>query len=122
MIGARGRVTPGVHNSAYFEHLPGPADGHRVAGVRDLVADSDIVYMKTIHGLPRVDVIYRRIDDDFLDALPFRPDSILGIPGLMGAYRAGNVALANAVRKRRHRRQSDLAYVPTFICYYLGGS
>ena len=87
---------------------------------RDLVVDGDIVYMKTIRGLTRVDVIYRRIDDDFLDPLAFRADSVLGVPGLMGAYRAGNVALANAVGNGVADDKAVYAYVPEFIRYYLG--
>src|SRR3979490_581712 len=90
-------LTPGIFNSAYFEHsfLAQQMGIHLVEG-RDLIVDGGIVYMKTIHGLKRVDVIYRRVDDEFLDSLTFRRDSVLGVPGLMGAYRAGNVALANA--------------------------
>jgi uncharacterized circularly permuted ATP-grasp superfamily protein len=76
--------------------------------------------MKTIHGLKRVDVIYRRIDDEFLDPLAFRPDSLLGVPGLMGAYRAGNIALANAVGNGVGDDKAIYSYVPTFIRYYLG--
>jgi len=87
---------------------------------RDLIVDGGIVYMKTIHGLKRVDVIYRRVDDEFLDSLTFRPDSVLGVPGLMGAYRAGNVALANAVGNGVADDKAIYAYVPTFIRYYLG--
>jgi len=79
-----------------------------------------VVYMKTIHGLRRVDVIYRRVDDDFLDALVFRGDSLMGVPGLMGAYRAGNVALANAVGNGVADDKAVYAYVPEFIRYYLG--
>ena len=87
---------------------------------RDLIVDGGIVYMKTIHGLTRVDVIYRRVDDEFLDSLTFKPDSVLGVPGLMGAYRAGNVALANAVGNGVADDKAIYAYVPTFIRYYLG--
>ncbi len=87
---------------------------------RDLIVDGGIVYMKTIHGLKRVDVIYRRVDDEFLDSLAFRSDSILGVPGLMGAYRAGNVALANAVGNGVADDKAIYAYVPEFIRYYLG--
>ena len=75
---------------------------------RDLVVDRNRVFMRTTNGLQRVDVIYRRIDDDFLDPLAFRPDSLLGVPGLINAYRAGNVALANAVGTGRRRRQGHL--------------
>ncbi len=114
-------LTPGIHNSAYFEHtFLAQQMGIELVECRDLVVDCDIVYMKTIHGLTRVDVIYRRIDDDYLDPLAFRPDSILGIPGLMGAYRAGNVALANAVGNEVADDKAIYAYVPAFIRYYLG--
>ena len=84
------------------------------------IVDGGIVYMKTIRGLKRVDVIYRRVDDEFLDPLTFRPDSMLGVPGLMGAYRAGNVALANAVGNGVADDKAIYAYVPEFIRYYLG--
>ena len=87
---------------------------------RDLIVDDTVVYMKTIHGLRRVDVIYRRVDDDFLDALVFRSDSLMGVPGLMGAYRAGNVALANAVGNGVADDKAVYAYVPEIIRYYLG--
>src|SRR5260370_42569749 len=93
--------------------------GELVEG-RDLVVDCDIVYMKTIRGLTRVDVIYRRMDDDYLDPLAFRADSMLGVPGVMGAYRAGNVALANAVGNGVADDKAVYAYVPEFIRYYLG--
>ena len=87
-------LTPGIYNSAYFEHsFLAQQMGIELVEGRDLIVDGGVVYMKTIHGLNRVDVIYRRVDDDFLDSLAFRSDSILGVPGLMGAYRAGNVAL-----------------------------
>jgi len=113
-------LTPGIHNSAYFEHtFLAQQMGVELVEGRDLVVDCDIVYMKTIRGLTRVDVIYRRIDDEFLDPLAFRPDSILGIPGLMGAYRAGNVALANAVGNGVADDKAVYAYVPEFIRYYL---
>lgn len=114
-------LTPGIHNSAYFEHtFLAQQMGIELVEGRDLVVDCDIVYMKTIHGLTRVDVIYRRMDDDFLDPLAFRPDSVLGIPGLMGAYRSGNVALANAVGNGVADDKAIYAYVPAFIRYYLG--
>src|SRR5580704_11266259 len=91
-------LTPGIFNSAYFEHsFLAQQMGIELVEGRDLIVDGGTVFMKTIRGLKRVDVIYRRVDDDFLDPLTFRADSILGVPGLMGAYRAGNVALANAV-------------------------
>ncbi len=114
-------LTPGIYNSAYFEHsFLAQQMGIELVEGRDLVVDNDIVYMKTIRGLTRVDVIYRRIDDEFLDPLAFRRDSLLGVPGLMGAYRAGNVALANAVGNGVADDKAIYAYVPEFIRYYLG--
>ncbi len=113
-------LTPGVYNSAYFEH----AFLARLMGIelvegRDLLAHDNIVYMRTTGGLRRVDVIYRRIDDDFLDPLAFRPDSSLGVPGLLNAYRAGNVALANSIGTGVADDKAIYAYVPTIIRYYL---
>ena len=91
-------LTPGEFNSAYFEHaFLAQQMGIDLVQGRDLYVENNLVWMKTTRGPQRVDVIYRRIDDDFLDPLTFRPDSTLGIPGLINAYRAGNVALANAV-------------------------
>src|SRR5271157_736040 len=114
-------LTPGIYNSAYFEHsFLAQQMGIELVEGRDLIVDGGIVYMKTIHGLKRVDVIYRRVDDEFLDSLTFRSDSILGVPGLMGAYRAGNVALANAVGNGVADDKAIYAYVPDFIRYYLG--
>ncbi len=114
-------LTPGIYNSAYFEHsFLAQQMGVELVEGRDLVVDGEIVYMKTIYGLKRVDVIYRRVDDEFLDSLTFRGDSILGVPGLMGAYRAGNVALANAVGNGIADDKAVYAYVPEFIKYYLG--
>jgi uncharacterized circularly permuted ATP-grasp superfamily protein len=114
-------LTPGIYNSAYFEHsFLAQQMGIELVEGRDLIVDGGIVYMKTIHGLTRVDVIYRRVDDEFLDSLTFRPDSVLGVPGLMGAHRAGNVALANAVGNGVADDKAIYAYVPAFIRYYLG--
>jgi uncharacterized circularly permuted ATP-grasp superfamily protein len=114
-------LTPGLYNSAYFEHsFLAQQMGVELVEGRDLVVNEDIVYMKTIRGLTRVDVIYRRIDDDFLDPLAFRSDSLLGVPGLMGAYRAGNVALANAIGNGIADDKAVYAYVPDIIRYYLG--
>jgi len=114
-------LTPGIFNSAYFEHsFLAQQMGIELVEGRDLIVDGGIVYMKTIHGLKRVDVIYRRVDDEFLDSLTFRRDSVLGVPGLMGAYRAGNVALANAVGNGVADDKAIYAYVPAFIRYYLG--
>jgi len=113
-------LTPGMHNSAYFEHtFLAQEMGVELVEGRDLLVDADIAYMKTIRGLKRVDVIYRRVDDTFLDPLCFRPDSFLGVPGLMTAYRAGNVALANAVGNGVADDKAVYAYVPEFIRYYL---
>ena len=114
-------LTPGIYNSAYFEHsFLAQQMGIELVEGRDLIVDGGVVYMKTIKGLTRVDVIYRRVDDDFLDSLTFRADSVLGVPGLMGAYRAGNVTLANAVGNGVADDKAIYAYVPEFIRYYLG--
>src|SRR5215469_16409499 len=114
-------LTPGIYNSAYFEHsFLAQQMGVELVEGRDLIVDAGVVYMKTIHGLQRVDVIYRRVDDDYLDPLVFRPESLMGVPGLMGAYRAGNVALANAVGNGIADDKAVCAYVPDFIRYYLG--
>ncbi|HEX6739919.1 MAG TPA: circularly permuted type 2 ATP-grasp protein, partial [Vicinamibacteria bacterium] len=114
-------LTPGVHNSAYFEHsFLARQMGMEIVEGRDLVTHDDRVYMRTTHGLKPVDVIYRRVDDDFLDPLAFRGDSLLGVPGLMNAYRAGNVALANAVGTGVADDKAVYAYVPEMVRYYLG--
>ena len=114
-------LTPGLYNSAYFEHcFLAQEMGIELVEGRDLVVVDDVVYMKTIHGLTRVDVIYRRVDDDFLDPLAFRAGSLVGVPGLMNAYRAGNIALANAVGTGVADDKAIYAYVPAFIKYYLG--
>jgi uncharacterized circularly permuted ATP-grasp superfamily protein len=114
-------LSPGIYNSAYFEHsFLAQQMGIELVEGRDLIVDGGIVYMKTIRGLKRVDVIYRRVDDEFLDSLTFRPDSLLGVPGLMGAYRSGNVALANAVGNGVADDKAIYASVPEFIRYYLG--
>ncbi len=113
-------LTPGIYNSAYFEHsyLAQQMGVELVQGT-DLVVMGDRVYMKTTRGLKRVDVIYRRIDDDFLDPLCFRSDSVLGVPGLMDVYRKGNVALANAPGNGVADDKAVYAYVPALIKYYL---
>ena len=113
-------LTPGVFNSAYFEH----AFLARQMGVElvegpDLVVDEHVVYMRTTRGLQRVDVIYRRIDDDFLDPVVFRRDSLLGVPGLLAAARAGNVTIANAVGNGVADDKAFYAFVPDLIRYYL---
>ncbi len=113
-------LTPGEFNSAYFEHaFIAQQMGIDLVQGRDLYVENNIVWMKTTRGPQRVDVIYRRIDDDFLDPLTFRPDSTLGIPGLINAYRAGNVALANAVGTGIADDKVIYAYVPAIIKYYL---
>jgi uncharacterized circularly permuted ATP-grasp superfamily protein len=114
-------LTPGVYNSAYFEHayLAQQMGAELVIG-SDLVVDKDnVVYMRNIEGLTRVDVIYRRIDDLFLDPEVFNPDSTLGVPGLMRAWKAGNVALANAPGAGVADDKVVYAYVPDMIRYYL---
>lgn len=113
-------LTPGVYNSAYFEHtfLARQVGVPLVEG-RDLVVDNHKVYMKTTAGLEQVHVLYRRIDDDFLDPLVFRPDSVLGVPGLMSAYRKGNIAIVNAVGNGVADDKAVYAYVPDMIKYYL---
>ena len=106
-------LSPGIHNSAYFEHsFLAQQMGIELVEGRDLIVDGDVVYMKTIRGLKRVDVMYRRIDDEFLDPLTFRSDSLLGVPGLMGAYRAGNIALVNAVGNGVADDKAVYSYVP----------
>lgn len=113
-------LTPGIYNSAYFEHtFLARQMGIELVEGRDLLVYNNIVYMRTTAGLKRVDVIYRRIDDDFIDPLAFRPDTILGVPGLMNAYRSGNVAMANAVGTGVADDKAIYAYVPTMIRYYL---
>lgn len=113
-------LTPGVHNSAYFEHsfLARQMSIEIVEG-RDLIALDGFVYMRTTSGLRQVDVIYRRIDDDFLDPQVFRKDSCLGVPGLVDAVRRGNVALANAIGTGVADDKVTYAYVPEMIKYYL---
>ena len=114
-------LTPGVYNSAYYEHsfLADKLGVELVEG-RDLFVKEDVVYMRTTQGPKRVDVIYRRIDDDFLDPLAFRPDSALGVPGLMSAYQAGNVTLANAVGTGVADDKAVYSYMPAIVKFYLG--
>jgi uncharacterized circularly permuted ATP-grasp superfamily protein len=113
-------LTPGIHNSAYFEHsFLAQQMGVQLVEGRDLLVDGD-VFMRTTKGLERVDVIYRRIDDDFLDPEAFRPDSLLGVTGLMEAYRAGRVALANAPGNGVADDKVVYAYAPEIIRYYEG--
>jgi uncharacterized circularly permuted ATP-grasp superfamily protein len=114
-------LTPGIYNSAYFEHTYLARQmGIELVEGRDLVIHDNIVYMRTIAGLKRVDVIYRRVDDDFIDPLAFRSNSILGVAGLFNAYRAGNVTLANAFGTGLADDKALYAYVPAIIRYYLG--
>jgi len=113
-------LSPGVYNSAYYEHTYLARQmGIKLVEGRDLLVHDNVVYMRTTSGLQRVDVIYRRIDDDFLDALTFRPDSQLGVNGLFNAYRAGNVVLANAVGTGVADDKAVYAYIPKIIKYYL---
>src|ERR1700693_4691451 len=113
-------LSPGVFNSAYFEHAYLARQmGIELVEGRDLVTHDNIVYMRTTNGLRRVDVIYRRVDDDFIDPLAFRGDSILGVAGLFNAYRAGNVTLANAFGTGVADDKALYAYVPEIIKYYL---
>ena len=114
-------LTPGIHNSAYFEHsfLAREMGVFLVEGP-DLIVEDNHVFMRTTRGRQRVDVIYRRVDDDFLDPLAFRRESLLGVPGLINAYRAGNVALANAPGAGVADDKAVYAFVPKLIKYYLG--
>jgi len=114
-------LTPGIYNSAYFEHsFLARQMGIELVEGQDLIVDNQFVYMRTTAGLKRVDVIYRRIDDDFLDPMVFRQDSMLGVPGLMNAYRLGHVALANAVGTGVSDDKAIYPFVPDMIRYYMG--
>jgi uncharacterized circularly permuted ATP-grasp superfamily protein len=114
-------LTPGIYNSAYFEHsFLAQQMGVQLVEGRDLVVSNGRVYMRTTKGLERVDVIYRRVDDDFMDPEVFRADSLLGVPGLMAAYRAGKVALANAPGNGVADDKVIYSYVPEMIRYYEG--
>src|ERR1700722_12158757 len=113
-------LSPGIHNSAYFEHVFLAREmGVPLVEGRDLAVEDDRVYMRTIGGLHRVDVIYRRTNDDYLDPEGFRPDSGLGVSGLMRAYNAGNVALANAIGTGVADDKAVYAFMPRIIRYYL---
>ena len=113
-------LSPGTYNSAYFEHVFLAREmGVPLVEGRDLVVDDDRVFMKTINGPAPVHAIYRRIGDEFLDPLAFRPDSLLGVPGLMGAYAKGNVTLANALGTGVSDDKAVYAYMPRIIRYYL---
>lgn len=113
-------LTPGIYNSAYFEHTTlARLMGIELVEGRDLVVQNHKVYMKTTKGLKKVDVIYRRVDDEFLDPLVFRPDSVLGVPGIYHAYRKGNVAIVNAMGNGVADDKAVYSYVPDMIRYYL---
>src|SRR6201985_290137 len=113
-------LSPGIYNSAYFEHTTlARLMGVELVEGRDLVVNNHKVYMKTTTGLQQVDVIYRRVDDDYLDPLVFNPGSMLGVAGIMGAYRKGNVAIVNAIGNGVADDKAVYAYVPDMIKYYL---
>lgn len=113
-------LTPGMYNSAYFEHaFLAQQMGIELVEGKDLFVDDEVLYMRTTNGPRRVDVIYRRLDDDFLDPLAFREDSQLGVPGLLSVYRAGNVTLANAIGTGVADDKSIYPYVPDMIRFYL---
>lgn len=112
-------LTPGHFNSAYYEHsFLADSMGVELVEPADLLVDDDMVYMQTIAGRVRVDVIYRRIDDDFIDPVVFRPDSLLGVPGLIAAYRAGNVALVNAPGNGIADDKAIYSYMPEIVRFY----
>ncbi len=114
-------LTPGHFNSAYYEHsFLADTMGVELVEPADLIVDDDIVYMQTIAGRVKVDVIYRRIDDEFLDPLVFRPDSLLGVPGIIAAYRAGNVALINAPGNGIADDKAIYSYMPDIVKFYSG--
>jgi len=113
-------MSPGIYNSAYYEHsFLAQSMGIQLVEGRDLFVDKNFVYMKTMYGPQRVDVIYRRVDDEFIDPLVYRPDSYLGVPGIMGAYKAGNVTLINAPGTGAADDKAVYIYVPEIIKYYL---
>ncbi|MFT8322646.1 MAG: circularly permuted type 2 ATP-grasp protein [Bacillus sp. (in: firmicutes)] len=113
-------LTPGRFNSAYYDHsFLARQMGIELVESRDLIIKERVVYMKTTRGLQKVDVIYRRIDDDYLDPLEFKEDSVIGVPGLLDAYRAGNVSIANAIGNGVADDKATYAYVPDMIRYYL---
>jgi uncharacterized circularly permuted ATP-grasp superfamily protein len=113
--------TPGPANSAYFEHaFLARQMGVELVEASDLVVRDDVLYMRTTRGLERVHAVYRRLDDDFVDPLEFRPDSLLGVPGLVRAYRAGSVAIANALGTGVADDKAIYCFVPEMIRFYLG--
>jgi uncharacterized circularly permuted ATP-grasp superfamily protein len=114
-------LTPGIYNSAYYEHsFLADKLGIELVEGRDLFVKEEFAYMRTTQGPKRVDVIYRRVDDDFLDPLAFRPDSVLGVPGLMSAYHAGNITLANAVGTGIADDKAVYSFMPAIVKFYLG--
>ena len=114
-------LTPGMYNSAYFEHaFLAQQMGIELVEGQDLFVLEDMLYMRTTRGPQRVDVVYRRLDDDFLDPLSFRPDSTLGVPGLLTVYRAGHVTIANAIGTGIADDKSIYPYVPEMVRFYLG--
>ena len=115
-------LTPGHFNSAFYEHsFLADSMGIELVEAADLQVDDDIVWMRTIEGPVRVDVIYRRIDDDYIDPLVFNPDSVLGVPGLIAAYMAGNVTLVNAPGTGIADDKAIYSYMPEIVKYYSGG-
>jgi len=115
-------LTPGHYNSAYYEHsFLADSMGIELVEAADLVVDDDQVWMRTIDGRVKVDVIYRRVDDDYLDPLVFRPDSMLGVPGLIAAYAAGNVAIINAPGNGIADDKAIYSYMPEIVRFYSGG-
>ncbi|MBH0230492.1 circularly permuted type 2 ATP-grasp protein [Halobacillus yeomjeoni] len=113
-------LTPGMYNSAYYDHVfLAQQMGIELVEGRDLIVKDDVVYMKTIRGLKRVDIIYRRIDDDFLDPEAFRPDSALGVVGLLSAYKKGNVSILNGIGNGVADDKAMYVYVPEMIRFYL---
>ncbi len=114
-------LTPGAHNSAYYEHsFLADEMGIELVEGADLFVDDNVVYMRTTEGPKRVDVLYRRVDDDFLDPLTFRPESVVGTPGLFNAYRSGNLTLANGVGAGIADDKAIYRFVPAMIRFYLG--
>jgi uncharacterized circularly permuted ATP-grasp superfamily protein len=114
-------LTPGRYNSAFYEHsFLADKLGVELVEASDLFVKDDVVYMRTTEGPTRVDVIYRRIDDDFLDPLVFKPDSVLGVPGIMGAYQSGNVTLANAVGTGISDDKAVYTYMPEIVRFFTG--
>ncbi|NMG63692.1 circularly permuted type 2 ATP-grasp protein [Azoarcus indigens] len=114
-------LTPGAYNSAYFEHaFLAQQMGVELVEGQDMFVKDEQVFMRTTQGPQRVDVIYRRVDDDFLDPLAFRPDSVLGVPGILGAYQAGRVTLSNAIGSGVADDKSIYPYVPEMVRFYLG--